>query len=735
MCTMKKCGAVFVFSLFLAAAKSQDNTIIQDSSRYPNTLPSITIQQKRNSNEVFTLPEIFNHTIYAGKKASLIAVDKINGNIAANAMRQVMAKIPGIHIWESDASGIQIGVATRGLSPNRSWEFNVRLNGNDVAADPYGYPEAYFNPPLQAVQKIEVVRGHGALQYGPQFGGMINYILKNGKQFNSPFHIETSQSIGGFGFLNSFLSVGGKTKKWDYYSFYNKTSGNGWRKNSHHQIETAHSSVGIQVNPHLYVRTEFLYSKMNLQQPGGLTDSMFITNPKESLRSRNWMNIQWMTPALSAEYRFNDRLNWNTKIFGVLGERNSVGFLQPASIADTISFASKAYSNRSLQTDQYRNIGIESKFLYQPMVLKKSFALSYGFRYFRGNTLRKANGTGTNGTSYEMTVVKPFAQELQFQSQNVSLFAEALININRQLKIIPGLRKEFITGSASGKNGFKQNGDPLMIETSRSRSFILFGIGTEYHFKHPTELYANITEAYRPIQFAQLQAPPTTDRIDSSLRDSKGFNTDFGWRGKINNWVQFDMSLFYLKYNDRIGTIQVPSQSQRLITNIGNSSSKGLEAFWEINVINLLKKKTSFNTTVFVSYSYTNARYGDDYKDNKIKGNTVENAPKHILRSGLQFGKNKWSSTTQINRVSKTFSDALNTVFPSTNGQVGIIPSYLLVDQSFVYRGARAEIKCGINNLFNRMYFTRRAGGYPGPGILPGEGRNYYCTLNIQIKN
>ncbi|MBC8081603.1 MAG: TonB-dependent receptor plug domain-containing protein, partial [Hymenobacter sp.] len=86
--------------------------------------------------------------------------------------------VPGLIVWESDGSGQQINVATRGLSPNRSWEFNVRQNGYDVSADAFGYPEAYYNPPLEAVERIQLLRGGAGLQFGPQFGGLLNYELK-----------------------------------------------------------------------------------------------------------------------------------------------------------------------------------------------------------------------------------------------------------------------------------------------------------------------------------------------------------------------------------------------------------------------------------------------------------------------------------------------------------------------------------------------------------------------------
>jgi outer membrane receptor protein involved in Fe transport len=39
------------------------------------------------------------------------------------------------------------------------------------------------------------------------------------------------------------------------------------------------------------------------------------------------------------------------------------------------------------------------------------------------------------------------------------------------------------------------------------------------------------------------------------------------------------------------------------------------------------------------------------------------------------------------------------------------------------------NLKAGINNVFNEQYTTRRASGYPGPGILPGEGQTFYLSV------
>ena len=167
------------------------------------SLNEILIKENQITNEIERMPDLKNNVIYTGKKNEVIQLNRLNADLSTNNTRQVFAKVPGMSIWENDGSGIQTSIATRGLSPNRSWEFNVRQNGADISSEVFGYPEAYFTPPTEALERIEVVRGAGALQYGPQFGGLLNYISK--KQLgNKPLSLESSQTIGSFGLFNNF---------------------------------------------------------------------------------------------------------------------------------------------------------------------------------------------------------------------------------------------------------------------------------------------------------------------------------------------------------------------------------------------------------------------------------------------------------------------------------------------------------------------------------------------------
>ena len=201
-----------------------------------------------------------------------------------------------------------------------------------------------------------------------------------------------------------------------------------------------------------------------------------------------------------------------------------------------------------------------------------------------------------------------------------------------------------------------------------------------------TEVYANISQAYRPIQFANLQAPPGTDIIDQQLKDGSGYNLDIGYRGKVKNYLQFDVSAYQLQYNNRVGAITPAGANYRFITNVGASSSKGIEAYIEFNPLRAFSQNANADIILFGSYAHNNSRYSDDHKDATTKGKKVENAPAHILRTGLTIGYKKFLFTTQYSFVSSTFSDANNTTDPIANGTAGLIPSYAITDITTSYK-------------------------------------------------
>ena len=140
------------------------------------------------------------------------------------------------------------------------------------------------------------------------------------------------------------------------------------------------------------------------------------------------------------------------------------------------------------------------------------------------------------------------------------------------------------------------------------------------------------------------------------------------------------------------------------------------------------------NLILFSSYSFTDARYSGDHKDANTKNKKVENAPQDIVRTGISFGYKKFLFTTQFSFVGSSFSDANNTYTSSSNGNTGLIPSYSITDLTASYKFSKnLNLKAGINNLWDNHYFTRRAGGYPGPGAMPADGRTFFLSIGAKF--
>src|SRR6266487_6476418 len=168
----------FFLSVMILSGLSLNSKAQNLSDTFPsNTLKEVKVSGIRTIRGIGHMPEVKDGIIYAGKKNEVILVDSLDANKAINNTRQILGRIPGLNIVETETAGFTAnGIATRGLNPTQSIEMNVRQNGYNISADIFGYNEAYYIPPMEGVNRIEMIRGAASLQFGSQFGGMVNYV-------------------------------------------------------------------------------------------------------------------------------------------------------------------------------------------------------------------------------------------------------------------------------------------------------------------------------------------------------------------------------------------------------------------------------------------------------------------------------------------------------------------------------------------------------------------------------
>lgn len=714
-----------------AANKNIDINLTLPDSSY---LKDVTVTAGSNETISGRLRDVAGTAIYAGKKTELINLKNINANLATNNTRQIYARIPGLNIWEYDHGGLQLGIGGRGLSPNRSSNFNIRQNGYDISADALGYPESYYTPSTEALDRIEIIRGAASLQYGPQFGGLINFIMKEGPK-EKPIEFTSRQTGGSFGFFNSFNSIGGTVakNKLNYYTFYQFKRGDSWRPNSHYDQHNAYVHLAYNFTPKFKVTGEYTLMKYLAQQPGGLTDEQFNADPSVSVRARNWFKVDWNLISLNFDYTFNEhtRLNWRN--YTLQGSRQALGVLTYINRPDN-------GGNRDYLSDKYNNVGSELRFIHQYTLLNNQLStFLVGTRVYKGLTIRK-QGDGNDGSEADFVFngPEPDKSNYRFPGTNIAAFAENIFRINRRWSITPGIRFEHINTKAEGYY-YKQNifiPDEKIPETkSNPRSFVLLGIGTSWKFSNGTELYANISQNYRSINFNDIRVINANAKVDPDLKDETGYNIDAGFRGNYQGWLYADVSVFYLKYNDRIGSIFTKDTSfmtYRLRTNVSDSRNLGAEVLIDGDILKAISKgKSKYRLNVYTSFSLIDAKYINT-KNTAILDKKVENVPPVLFRTGITFANPRFNVTWQYSYQGKQYSDATNTEITPTAVD-GAIPAFHVMDLSVSYNWRILTLYTGINNLWDEKYFTRRADGYPGPGILPADKRNWYVTLQLKL--
>ncbi len=699
------------------------------------------------------LPSVEDVFVYEGKKNEVIRLKGITANLITNNARQIFSRIPGISIWENDGSGIQVSIGSRGLSPNRSWEFNTRQNGYDISSDAFGYPEAYYNPPMEAVEKIQIIRGATSLQFGPQFGGVVNYILKRANT-DQPLTFETQQSIGSYGLFSSYNSIGGKIKKVNYFVYHQQRSGNGWRENSAYSIRNSHAFVSYDFSDNSSISLEYTQMDDKIQQAGGLTDAQFMTNHQQSTRARNWFGTPWNLASINYKIKFNSKLTLDLKATGLLGTRNSVGFLAKPNVEDTINLTLKNYNSRQVDHDVFLNGGIEARGLYTYSIYGKPQKMAFGGRLYRSNMLREQRGKGNSGADFNTTLAEEkYPASYTFETKNIALFAEQIIQIAKDFTVTPGIRYENIVSDVSGRSN-NVNGQEILITPQNStRNVVLTGLGLQYKFQS-SNIYANVAQAYRPILYSELLPTATTDVIDPSLRDAFGLNADLGIRGNIWDLLNYDLGVFYLQYNNRIGTLRKfendnPTRNTyQLRTNVGKSENLGVEAYVEFNLLKAATGRLHYGSlNLFASLSFIEANYLDFNTTTttgtvpniqlikvNLRGKQVEYAPKQIHNIGLSYQNKNLSATAQYRYTESVYTDASNTETATADGLAGKIPAYGIFDFAITYHFLeRYNLKGGVNNFTDEKYATRRANGYPGPGLIPGEGRTFFVSLGAKF--
>ena len=466
----------------------------------------------------------------------------------------------------------------------------------------------------------------------------------------------------------------------------------------------------------------------------------------KAIATRNWFDVDWLLYNLKLEHDFSSQTHFSFSFFGLNAQRSALGFrTNRVNQIDPIQ-------ERDLIVGDFNNFGFEARLLSEYEVFDKDATFLIGSKFYKSNN-REQQGPGSDGFdadfSFRTDEFPNYPNQSQFDlpNTNVAVFGENIFYINDKFSVTPGFRFEYIKTESDGF--FKQiNTDAAgnvinnqTIEDGRTfeRSFVLLGLGLSYKPSESLEIYGNLSENYRSVTFSDINITNPAFEVDPGITDEEGFTADIGLRGNYNNVLSYDVGVFALSYENRIGFVQKVRDDNRIVsqrTNVGDALIYGVESLFDFNFKKILNLSSAYRFNVFVNTSFIQSEYTKSSKTTvtgNIEGNEVEFVPELNLKTGFTFYYKDFGTRLQYTYLADQFSDASNSVASSLSGVIGRLPEYDVLDFSMSYQYKQFKLETGINNLLDEAYFTRRATGYPGPGIIPSAPRNWYATLEVKF--
>lgn len=631
---------------------------------------------------------------FAGAR-TVVNKDDIAETGAAN-IGDVLRRIPGVQTTDNSGtagSAISLNIGVRGLTGRYSPRSTVLLDGIPLAVAPYGQPQLSFAPvSLNNIDSIDVVRGGGAVRYGPQnVGGIINFRSRA---------IPEGEGISGDASVRyNHFGEGGQNRQ--YSAFVGGTASNGlgvalmysgmegseWRKGSDERVNDVALKFRYPLNAHSEVYGKVSYYDVLSRTPGGLTVAQYNADPFQNTRPTDF---------------------WSGDRRGV-----DVGYLN--TISATQEFEVKAYYNESFrqsalintaktqitwQPRNYEVLGVEPRYTQRFNAAGLTHDVTVGYRYLRergdDNNYVQTVATGANGAT--TTFINSTDAHAAYIDDRIALGA---------WRVTPGVRYEKISSTRNDVNGKASFG------TDNNKA--LPSLNVAYLVNRALTVFANYTTSFGAVQNTQLNSQTPNNPLTPELAKT----AELGARWKSAS-VSAEVTAFKLKFDNQI--LQVPGITPATFQNLGATNHDGIEtaadySFDEASVLAGLN--------VYANYTYTKAIQ----KSGATAGLDVPFYSRNTDTLGARYRVGAWTANLSTTHQTRQYADTANTVTEAANGSNGIVPGFRLWNTQVSWKQKAYEIAAGINNLADKRYYTRNVDG--NAGRMVGAPRTAYVQLHL----
>ena len=623
----------------------------------------------------------------------------------ATSARDVLNRIPGVNAPQNNGTGshdMAMNFGIRGLNPRLATRSTVLMDGIPVPFAPYGQPQLSFAPvSMGNMDAVDVVRGGGAVRYGPQnVGGIVNFVtraipdaptVKGGLQTQA----SPSSSHDGFKTTGNLLAGGTADNGLGGALLYSGVRGGDWREHSDTRIDDLILKGKYQIDDANSLNAQAQYYEGEADMPGGLSAADYKADPYQS--TRHYDKFWGRRTLVNFGYRYQeDRREFTANTFFTKTLRS--GYLDQGNFL-------------SLSPREYWVRGVETRFSQGFELGQTQHEMSVGYRYISeaGHELRYRTPISANQQLPNTDSRND--RDTRGGTQAHAFYIDDRIDIGRWT-FTPGIRYEMIDS--------QQTNNLTNVKYQGDYTTALPALNVLYHVNENWNLYANTEGSFGSVQYSQMPNRVTGGEV----KPEKARTWELGTRYDNGN-LRAEIGAFLINFDNQYDS----NQTNDTVIARGETRHQGIETSINYALDGLSPALAGFD--VHASYAFVDATIREDGPN---KGNRVPFSARHKGTLGVGYTQGPWKLDLDSNYQSSQFADNANTQAESADGSTGRIPGYMVFSSRAGYdfgpQLSDLSVAVGVKNIFNHQYYTRSFDDN-NKGKYVGEPRTIYVQTSL----
>ena len=611
-----------------------------------------------------------------------------------SSTEEILKRVSGVYVKPEEESAIVANIGMRGIS-SADYKTLILEDGVPVAAGLFVGNGRYYNPRIQRIDSIEVLKGSSALRYGPMnIGGVVNYRTKQPKD-----GALVDLSIGSWDTYKTTVELGGSspTKDSNVGAILSWAKSDGFMDKSY-EMKDAVIKAGTAIGDNQWVGVKFTHyeNDANISYRGQFLGE-YHAKKQNNPAPDDW----FLTERNSFDINHRWDINPDTELQTLLywSEMNRDYWRYGVNATASQAAGRWIYTdNVSGNNRAFERIGAETRLIAKNTIFNLPGEAEIGLRVMNEKmddvTINATRATPRTGTT---------AKDTKDSAKSVALYAQNRFDISDQLSVTPGVRVERYE---------QQRDDKQKNETVKtSNTEVMPGLGVTYQFIPAVQLYASVYKAFSPA----LNGDSLSGMKDQKLDAETAVSWELGLRGQ-QDAVRYELTAFRMDFDNQI--IPANSNSDFQSTNGGKTYNQGLEGVVSLEFENGFD--VFANLTWIANAEFKGDRYNKNGSLKSKDGDRVPYTPEWVANLGVGYTYAGLRSQLSANYTGSQFTDELNTkpIVENTSGFfTGKIDAYTTVDLTTRYTlNDQVEFYGAVKNLEDKRYIASlRQGIYVGP--------------------